>query len=204
MCEAASSRYRQPAPRRAASAYRSKLAFGQPTQRMYVRGTVSARGFRRRTGSRKCPNGVGARRASIHRRSAWSLILQDSRAKVSHGAGAKRGRKEPTVALGLHELLHHGSPLRRDDVQHGLTVLRHESVEVHELPDALRNAIDDASDHDPARAVAHKDDVVKVLVRQEVDHVVDVGIEADLGTSQMDTLAESGQGGRVNGVSSRV
>jgi hypothetical protein len=108
------------------------------------------------------------------------------------------------VALGLHELLHHGSPLRRDDVQHGLTVLRHESVEVHELPDALRNAIDDASDHDPARAVAHKDDVVEVLVRQEVDHVVDVGIEADLWTSQMDTLAESGQGGRVNGVSSRV
>ena len=56
----------------------------------------------------------------------------------------------------------------------------------------------------PPELLPTKDDVVEVLVRQEVDHVVDVGIEADLGTSQIDTLAEPGQGGRVNGVSSRV
>src|SRR5262245_37114750 len=92
--------------------------------------------------------------------------------------GGREAREKPALALGLHEPLHRGAPLRRDDIQHGLTVLRNEGVEIDEVPDTVWNAIGDTRDHDAARAAAHQDDVAEILVPQMIDDVFDVGIEA--------------------------
>ena len=68
------------------------------------------------------------------------------------------------------------------------------------MPDALGHAVHDAGDDHAAVAVAGEHDVVQVLEEDQVHHVVDVGLQVDVGAVEVHALAEAGERGAVDGV----
>jgi hypothetical protein len=49
-----------------------------------------------------------------------------------------------------------------------------------------------AGDHHPGIAVANQNDVVQVFILEHSEHVLDVGIQSDLGAHQVLALSKSG------------
>ena len=68
------------------------------------------------------------------------------------------------------------------------------------MTNALGNPVDDARDHHAAVAVAGEHHVVQVLEQDQVHHVVDVGLQIDVGAVEVHALAEAGEGGAVDRV----
>jgi 2-keto-4-pentenoate hydratase/2-oxohepta-3-ene-1,7-dioic acid hydratase in catechol pathway len=74
-----------------------------------------------------------------------------------------------------------------------VAVTGHERVEVDQVPDPVTDVLQRPGDHEPAVGEAEQDDVAQVLVPDGVDHVGDVGGQADLGTGEVGALTDAGQ-----------
>ena len=159
---------------------------------MKVRGSVSAAEFSRLTGSLKCPKGVGSRRSSIQRTSLSFVTPHMSRRMVSHGAGAKRGSRQPSPSDSTN-VLEHLPSLGREEIEHGLTMLWHERVQIYDVGDAFGHPIGHAGDDRARGAVPEEHNVAEILILQHIDNVVDVHVESDLGASEMAAFAEPRQ-----------
>src|SRR5262245_33419751 len=57
--------------------------------------------------------------------------------------------QEPTLTLIPHQRLQWRPPIRWDDVQHGLAVLRHEGVQIDDMGDPLRRLIGNTGNDHP-------------------------------------------------------
>ena len=66
------------------------------------------------------------------------------------------------------------------------------------MSDLAGHAIGDAGDYHPARAMADEDRIRQVLIFENADDVLDVGIEADFAAEKVRALAEPGQGRRIH------
>jgi hypothetical protein len=77
-----------------------------------------------------------------------------------------------------------------------LAILGHGRVEVDELCQPLRHPVGDAGDDHPAVAPADEHDILEVFVLQDIDDVLDVGVEVDVGVAKVDPLAETREGRR--------
>src|SRR5262249_6012499 len=75
---------------------------------------------------------------------------------------------------------------------------RHEVIQLVDVGGPLRNLIDNAGDDHSAGAVPDQDDTAQILVLQEIDDVLDMNVEADVGASEMRALAEAGESGGIN------
>ena len=84
------------------------------------------------------------------------------------------------------------------DVDQRLPVGRVRRVEVDELGDPFVGAVGDPGDHHAAVAVTDEDHVDQVAVTNEVDHLVDVGVEVDAGVDEVGALADAQQRRRVD------
>ena len=67
------------------------------------------------------------------------------------------------------------------DAMQALAVLRNERVQVDKGADAIGEAIRNPGDHAPAVGVAAQNDAGQVLPPDQVDHVLDVRVQIDLG-----------------------
>jgi hypothetical protein len=74
-----------------------------------------------------------------------------------------------------------------------LAVLGHEGIKIYQACDPLGQTIGDAGDHHPAGAVSDQDHTPQVLALQNLNDVLDMGLEADLGTSEVGAFAEPGE-----------
>jgi hypothetical protein len=72
------------------------------------------------------------------------------------------------------------------------------------VTNALGDAIHDAGDDHAAVAVPGEHDIVEILEQDHVHHVLDVGLEVDLGAVEMHPLAEAGERDAVHGVTARA
>src|SRR5581483_5171592 len=61
--------------------------------------------------------------------------------------------------------------------------------------DACPHAVGDASNNNPAIAMADQNHIVEVFENQDVHHVLNVGAEADGWREEVRPLAEPGEGG---------
>jgi hypothetical protein len=104
----------------------------------------------------------------------------------------------PTISLDVDARLY----LWRDADPTGVFGGRDEGVKVDELGQGVRRAIGNAGDDAPAVTVANKDDVAQVLVEQDVDHVLDVGLEVDTSVTEVGSFAEASESSGENGVAS--
>jgi hypothetical protein len=73
-------------------------------------------------------------------------------------------------------------------------------VEVDEAGEAGRVAVGDAGDDHAAVAVADEHDLVQVLAREQLDDVLDVGLEGDAAGQQVGPVTAAGERGREDGV----
>ena len=105
-----------------------------------------------------------------------------------------RGRQPPAPALGVHLRPPGRAPVRREEVEHRLAVPCHRPVQVDEVRDPPRQAVRNAGDDHRAVAVADQHDVAEVLVLEDAEHVLDVGVEVDPGVGEVDPLAKPGEG----------
>ncbi len=74
-----------------------------------------------------------------------------------------------------------------------LAVLRDEGVDVDAMRDALRDTVGHAGDHHAAVAVPDEDDVAELLEDEQVDDVLDVGVEPHVLGDQVAALAQPGE-----------
>src|SRR5690606_33620091 len=72
--------------------------------------------------------------------------------------------------------------------------------EEHHVLQALGDAVHHPGDHHAAVAVTGEHHVVQVLEQDQVHHVLDVGVQVDLGTVEVLALAQAGERGAVHGV----
>ena len=69
--------------------------------------------------------------------------------------------------------------------------LRHEGVDIDQLPDLVAGAVGDPGRDHAAIAVADQHDVAQILVLDDIQHVLDMRIEIDRWIGQMRALAET-------------
>ena len=68
------------------------------------------------------------------------------------------------------------------------------------MTDALGNPVDDSRDHHAAVTVAGENHVVQILEQDQVHHIINVGLQIDVGAVEVHALAEASKGGAVNRV----
>src|SRR5215472_350254 len=107
-------------------------------------------------------------------------------------------RHEPALTLALHQRFHWRTPIGWYDVEHALAVLRHEGVQIDDMSDQIRHSIGNTGDDHPAGAVTDQGDISQTLVLQEIDDVLDVGVEADFRASEMRAFAKAGERGGID------
>src|SRR4051812_44905896 len=66
--------------------------------------------------------------------------------------------------------------------------------------DAFWNAIDHPSDYHAAVAVAGQHDVVQIFIKNQIDDVIDMRLQINIGTVEVFALAKAGEGGAVHSV----
>ena len=98
----------------------------------------------------------------------------------------------------------HALAVRLVEIQQRLAVLRNEGVEIDQLRDAIAGAIGDAGRDHAAIAVAEQHDVAQILELDDVDHILDMGVEIDRRIHQMHALAKSGVGRRDQPMAGRL
>ncbi len=103
------------------------------------------------------------------------------------------GRQTPAVPI-FDRRAQSRRPIAREQIDHGLTVLRHESVQVDEPGDALRHAVGDSRGDHPAVAVADEHETLQPLEFDDLQQVLDMGIQVDRRIGQMLPLSEAGIG----------
>src|SRR5216683_4759131 len=105
-------------------------------------------------------------------------------------ADARRGyrRYQPVLAR-------HGGKTQvgRQQAQQGLSVLRHEGVEIDERGNLLRHAVGYATDHHAAIGIADENDIGQILLVDNADHVLNMRVEIDLTVEEVLALADTGQ-----------
>src|SRR5215216_755226 len=106
-------------------------------------------------------------------------------------------RELPTLAQLLHLLLGSLSKFGRELLNQATAVGKRRGVQVHQLGDALGDAIGRARDHEPTVAVPKEHHVVEVLELYELHHIGYVSIQVDLGRGKVNPLAEAGEGGGI-------
>src|SRR6516164_10950177 len=81
----------------------------------------------------------------------------------------------------------------RQQAEQGLSVLRHEGVEIDERGNFLRHAIGDAADYHTAIGMADQNDLGQILVLDNADHVLNMCVEIDLTAKEVLARADTGQ-----------
>jgi hypothetical protein len=94
--------------------------------------------------------------------------------------------------------------LRRVHVEQARAVEGEERIEVDEAGQPIRRAVGDAGHHRAAVAVPEQHHVAQLLVEEDVHHVPDVGVQADLRRGQVGALPQPGQAQRVDLVPRRL
>ena len=126
--------------------------------------------------------------------------------KVASGCGAltlpKRDHlgtfeAEPSRGYGLYQpvLARHGdkTPVGQQHAEQGLSVLRHEGVEIDERGNFLRHAVSDAADHHAAIGMADENDIGQICVVDNANHVLNMRVEIDLTAEEVLSGADTGQ-----------
>ena len=96
-------------------------------------------------------------------------------------------------------LARHGgkTPVGRQHVEQGLSVLRHEGVEIDERGNFLRHAVGYATDHHAAIGIADQNDIGQIRVVDNADHILNMRVEIDLTAEEVLACADTGQGRSV-------
>src|ERR1039458_595873 len=77
-------------------------------------------------------------------------------------------------------------------------VVGHKGVEIDHVFDAVGHAVGHAGDDHPAVAVADEHDVVQVFPHDDIDDVLDVRVEVNVGAGEMGPLALPRQRGAID------
>src|SRR5262245_1012644 len=72
------------------------------------------------------------------------------------------------------------------------------------MGDPFRHLIGNTGDYHSAGAVPDQNDTAQILVLQEIDDVLDMDVETNVGASEMCAFAKAGEGGRINIVAART
>ena len=83
--------------------------------------------------------------------------------------------------------------LGRQQAEQGLSVLRHEGVEIDERGNFLRHAVGDAGDHHAAIGIADKNDIGQICVVDNTNHVLNMRVEIDLTAEEVLARSDTGQ-----------
>ena len=84
------------------------------------------------------------------------------------------------------------------EIPKGLAVPRHRRIEKDHVFDAVGNAIHDAGDDHAAVAVSGEHDVMEIFKEDEVDHVINVGLQGDVRAVEVHPFAKSGEGRAIH------
>jgi len=95
-------------------------------------------------------------------------------------------------------------PLWRNEIDEGLAIFRHESVEIDEAPNPFGHAVGDTCHHGATRAMPDQNRAPQVLVFYDIYDIQDVVVQADLRVRQMRSFTEPRQRGRVDLAPSRA
>ncbi len=107
-------------------------------------------------------------------------------------------RDQPAETTLLHRLLVMVGDRFRLLLGGGLAVVGDEGVQVNEMSKALGYGACDAGDNLTAGAMPNQDHVIKAVVTDRGDDVLDVGVESDLRRDQVGTIAETRERGPVD------
>ena len=132
-------------------------------------------------------NGVGPSRSTIQRWSASFVTCQTLRTSSAQGSGCKLGR--PREALGACPCFQCS---RREvrQIDGRLPVVRQEGIEIHQMREALGNALRHRSDERPAIAVPEEDHLTQILIDEDIDDVGDMRFQVDEWMGLMGALAK--------------
>src|SRR5262249_46492475 len=85
----------------------------------------------------------------------------------------------------------------RQQAQTGLSILRHEGVEIDERGNFIRHAVGYATDHHAAIGIADENDIRQIRVVDTADHILNMWVEIDLPAEEVLAGADTGQGRSV-------
>src|SRR5690606_4690266 len=89
----------------------------------------------------------------------------------------------------------------RERVESADAVLQQEPTQIDQSPQAFRDAVGHTGDHDASKAVADKNDVFQCFKGQDIDDIVDEGMQRNAVVKQMAALAQAGEGRGVDAMS---
>ena len=103
-----------------------------------------------------------------------------------------KGGNSPTVSTFLgstFEVSHH---LGTGHIGYGLPILRYQGIEIDELGDPFGNQLGYTRRNHAAATVPYQVHLPKILINQDIMHVLNVSVHVDVRRGQVNTFAHAG------------